>query len=495
MGTGTQVRVEAFNEQLLLRAFGDRATIRYLCAYLGDLGAASMLIEDRYVDRHFVDDFAAYYARSFSPPTQPCQRWHFFKGHDAQALQSALETAVRQRNSSSSAKPLQDKYLGNAVWRPLAGASLGRTVLKTYHLASLSPHEVNRAYRVNVLGVKLSIDGLAFQEQDQGAAVCASTALWSALQQVASIAGHRTPTPSAITAAADSPFPASMGLDWLQMAQAISRLGYVADWFVPANDHDLFRAQLMACLRSNLPALIILSQESRGSHGTAVAGHAVTVTGCDQPLHLTDVAVAALTDEPPIAMRGGGVRTVYVHDDNLGPHAHYELRSSTDKDELGNAKLMLFRGDSGRDAVDWWKPDEWQICGALVPKSPKMRTGIETLVRQILGVRPLVEQLLPGLGDLEYDVRFCAGTAYRDEIPDQKLDPAHLFDFHTRLSLPRHVGVVTIFREREQVIDFVLDISEVRRLPGPAILAIVAPGIAGMTPAASWMSDIAGVLV
>jgi hypothetical protein len=345
---------------------------------------------------------------------------------------------------------------------------------------------------VNLIGVRLEISGLAFQEQDQGAAVCASTALWSALQQVAHMAGHRTPTPSAITAAADSPFPASVGLDTYQMAQAIRRLGFVADYFAPLDDRRLFRAQLVACLRSKLPVILVLSQELNGAQGVAVAGHAVTVTGYDEPKQIGEVLIA--DDQPPVLMRGGTIRTIYVHDDNLGPQAHYELEDAVDRDQLGNRKLMLYRGDSERGPVAWWKPDRMEVCGALIPKTPKMRLSVESLLRQVLGVRELVQQVLRGFDDLEYDVRFAAGTAYRDEVIALPLDPVRLFDFLTALSLPRHVGVVSILRESTLLMEFVLDISEVRGAPRPAVLAIVAPGIKTATVSAKWLAELAEAL-
>src|SRR5690606_21202849 len=162
--------------------------------------------------------------------------------------------------------------------------------------------------------------------------VCASSALWSALQQVAHLDGQKTPSPWAITQAAASPYPASPGLDELQLATALSGLGYLAARVVPAANLALFRAKLGPCLVPHLRVVLLLTTPDGG------AGHAVTVTGFSEPPSVVDVSV---TDQAaPLRMRGGSTRVLYVHDDNLGSHAHYELEDDAQKP----GHLCLYRG-------------------------------------------------------------------------------------------------------------------------------------------------------
>src|SRR5271170_1136471 len=51
---------------------------RYLDEYFRDLGAKTMVIETPYVDRDFLEDFAAYHVRCFVPYSKTCSRIHFF---------------------------------------------------------------------------------------------------------------------------------------------------------------------------------------------------------------------------------------------------------------------------------------------------------------------------------------------------------------------------------------------------------------------------------
>lgn len=456
------VELRDFSESLLTTELGKRAPVRYLFGYLDELKARTVLIEQHYVDRHFVDDFAWYYARAFNTPDAHCKRFHFFDGLSRDEVNDLLDIAFKDERATAE-KRLQESYLGFVVVRPLALAPLGRTVLRTYDSDNDRRHyEVVRKYRVNISGLRLHVDGLAYQQQDRGAAVCASTALWSALQQVASLDGQRTPTPSAITRAAVSPFPAAYGLNPVQMGTALTNLGYSADYFVPDGDTTLFRAKLVSCLHSHLPVLLLLKNESGGS------GHAVAVTGFSDPRSVVDVSVTSAAK--PIRMKAGAADVLYVHDDNLGSHAHYEL---FDKQEpSGGAQLMLRRGRSGKPVTPWWSQDELIVFAALVPKPAKLRLTIEALLRTVLEYRPVLEAELTGL-QLHFGARFTTGVRYRDELFDMSLDRDQLRAFQEGLSLPRHVGVISVFSNAERLLDLIVDVSEIR----PSVLGMACPSI------------------
>src|SRR6266851_970531 len=181
--------IHPFDEPTLAKFLGrvDRPAFKYLHAYLVELGAVSVVVEDHYIDRHYLDDFARYYSRSFAAPPAYCKRLHFFTLDpaklDALFTKSCESVAARTEVENTLVPPTGDQpYLGFVVRRPLADAAIGRTVLKTYPADGGRRHfEVVRDYRVHLLGLTLKVQGLAYQQQDRGAAVCASTALWSAL--------------------------------------------------------------------------------------------------------------------------------------------------------------------------------------------------------------------------------------------------------------------------------------------------------------------------
>jgi hypothetical protein len=310
----------------------DSASIEYLWAYLEELrggadAAATVVLEDRYVDRHFLDDFANYYARAFRVPAAHCKRLHFFRDDEA-SLRAQLDLALGSVGDAraNARAHLIERYLGFVVVRPLASAPVGRTVLRTYPPDGRRQYTTTRSYKAHLYGLTFEVAGLAYQQQDGGAAVCASTALWSSLQQIARIAGHRTPTPSEITEASGTPFAASYGLDDRQMATALASLGYAADHFSPAENRLLFRAKLAVALESRLPVVLLISKREPTGAGMTRVGHAVAVTGYAIEGDAQPVLVAASrAGVPRLPMLVASLRTIYVHDDNLGSHAHYEL--------------------------------------------------------------------------------------------------------------------------------------------------------------------------
>lgn len=452
---------------------GGSAPVEYLWWYLQDIGARSFVREENYVDRHYLDDFTNYYARSFRPPEAHCRRLHYFRC-DHGELESLLDAFYRSGDS----RDLNEQYLGFVVRRPLIGARLGRTVLITYEGDSGRLYTVIRPYRVHIGSLSLTVHGLAYQQQDVGAAVCASTALWCALQKVANMSGHRTPTPSAITIASESPYAASEGLTDPQMATALARLGYAADWFVPV-DRALFRARVAACLRSHLPVVLLVA------NGEA---HAVTCTGYREPSELVEVPTSDATPTKTIRMRTGSIRTIYVHDDNVGSHAHYELHDSPPEGfDYGNDRaidpddvLWLVRGRLGEERPgrpDRWEPSCLMVLGALVPKPSKLRLPAERLIHLAAALRETAELIFVGL-KLNYDVAFTSGVAYRQILFDRRLEPNQRWEFDMNADLPRHLAVVSVSAGDDHLLDFLIDATSIDLAPDEdSLLAVVAPGV------------------
>jgi hypothetical protein len=472
------VKLVDFSESVIEELFGTSAASHYLSDYLQELSAKTILVEPHYVDRHYIDEFANYYSRSFHAPSAHCSRLHFFKAEKSVVSQSLIKAFAGSEQLVKSQQALQGYYKGFVVRRPLAGAPIGRTVLSTYPTDGNRRHyEVVRTYRINLLGMCLEVQGLAYQQQDRGAAVCASTALWSALQRIAFISGNRSPSPFAITSAAKSPFPASHGLHDQQMAEAISALGYSADRFDPDDNTLLFRAKLIACLDSQLPVVLGLCQKVPTKTGFQICGHAVTVTGYAEPNRVEEISMG---NGVSILSLAGSLDTLYVHDDNLGFHAHYELLDGEEPNEDGNPVLRILRGRSSGRLRDWWKPDLWDIEWALIPKPDKMRLPLEDLFSNASMIQPLIERVFFRGASVYYRVRFDAGVSYQRGLVDMNLELPVLRKFLFSVSLPRHLAVISVFLadDATHLLDIVMDATSVSR--EPAILDVfifVAPGV------------------
>lgn len=447
-----------FDVDAVTRIIDESACSKYLIQYLKEIGSMSCILEDHYIDRHYLEDFQEYYSRSFHPPVVSCKRLHFFNCSASKLKKLFLNAYSSESDREQVENDLGKNYLGFSVIRPLNYARIGRTVLKTYPLNGFRHIEVVRPYRVHISGISLKVNGLAFQQQDLGAAVCASTALWCALQRVSYVIGNRTPTPTAITKAAHSPLSACFGLTDDQMTFALSSLGFNADYFAPEQNHILFKAKIAACLQSQLPVILLLSKQIQTGEFESHLGHAVTITGYREPQEIEDVITAT---DLHIPMKVGSLRDIYVHDDNFGCHAHYELSSSYD---ITTKKMILNlrRGCCSKLTPDDWIADYWDVSAALVPKPDKMRMPIEQLFNGLIEIRDLISLVLPETS-LNFSTKFATGIEYKRTLICGEFDNQKLAKFCMTWSLPRYIGVIGVMSEDLLICDLVMDISEVSR--------------------------------
>jgi len=159
-------------------------------------------------------------------------------------------------------------YLGFSVLRPLPESPIGRTVLATFSRDADKGHkrefQTTRNYRVHLAGFELSVDGLAFQQQDQGVSACATTALWSAMHCVASKEGLPVSAPAEITEAASRYFLAagralpSEGLNVHQICEA-TRAADLAPLLIRGLTLKEDIAQLHGYLRSGFAAVLAIT--------------------------------------------------------------------------------------------------------------------------------------------------------------------------------------------------------------------------------------------
>ena len=321
--------VAPFSEQNLYTALENRSAsaaeigghqhATYLYAYLTQLGAKTLVVEDPYVDADYLDDFAVYYSKCFMPYDRWCKRLHFF------TTQFNRDELLKCVDGSSPATDLQASYLGFVVARPLPQTIIGRTVLRTYdadngrrHFPAVAEH------RANLFGLELCVRSLPFQEQDQVLAACATVALWSCFQKTAELFGGSTPTPSAITRAASQvfhhgrPIP-SQGLSVEEICSAIRHVGLEPELVDLWNARPPLFSLIRGYLALGVPVALVVLIEGVGFH-------AITLTGYSAQ------AAALRTEElpgaPPVPMIGLRIDKFYGHDDQIGPFARLGIKPS-----------------------------------------------------------------------------------------------------------------------------------------------------------------------
>lgn len=442
----------------LSKAQGSGATnhqTEYLARYLSSLEAATLVIEEYYIDRHYIEEVALYYSRCLLPKPNCCARIHIFAQVDGRELDDdKLSEYIRNSVGDNRQKRrvgaiLQAAYLGYIVVRPLPSVPIGRTVLRLRD----HDHWVNRSqttYSVHFLGFELTVDGLAFQQQDQAVGACATVAIWTALQRQSRRDGARAPTPSEITEAAvrhflpaGRPFP-SPGLTIEQICEALRSFDFPPVVFdiegclgSGIDDYpDLFKFRMGVYLRSGMP--VILALRGRG------VGHAVTAVGYS-PAPGSSEALGVYPHS--IRLENADFDSLYVSDDRLGPNVPAKVV------KLDDYKLAL------RFAWPDGAVEEMTIDLAVVPLYPKVRTSAYDLFETATELLPLIN-VLAAEQPVGVEMFFARSGTYLASLYRKPVKPSRLERFQRRVALSRYVGVMRWKAGGELLADTIWDTTD-----------------------------------
>ena len=297
--------------------------IIYLEGYFQDINAQTIVLERDYIDKDYLEDYAAYYVRSFNSYKRTCIRLHFFtKAFTEESFNSILSNTGDNELTSND-------YVGFIVIKPLPQTILGRTCLRTYPNAGNRFYNFIRPYKVNLYGLELLIESIAYQEQDSVVAACASSAIWSAFQATGLLFQHSIPSPVEITKAATVFFPyanrhfPNKGLNPEQMAHAIRNVG-LEPFLAEAQGYDILKATTYAYQKARIPIVLgfLLANWVTNSE---LGRHAVTITGYS----IGDQRRGFLGND--FFLKSSRIEKIYCHDDQVGPFARMEFTRSDNR--------------------------------------------------------------------------------------------------------------------------------------------------------------------
>jgi len=428
----------------------------YLKDYLGDKGlkAKTIVIENDYVSKDFLHDYASYYALCFENYPKVCKRVHFFNSEFSE--QELINFILDIHNTE-----LTSDYLGYIVVKPIPLTIIGNTILKTYPENISGPYKREfwgiRDYEIHLYGRKLIVKSLAFQEQDSVLAACATTAVWSMLNKAASDYRTILKTPSEITKDADNIshdgsrlFPNS-GLNLLQICKSILNSGLVTevknpDYLIEDLDgneelvvsNSYLKRVLNAYSLIGIPVILIISVPSGNDFGL----HAVAVSGFKQksPEHIDP------TNE--ISWHAENIETIYVHDDQWGPFAR-----------------VLFK-EGYLLQTDWTIFDKQErpttVVKIVVPVYPKIRISYEDIEALIIPIDLIFTLFFDNQikSDLVWDVKIDYSENFKALLKTSSLSHEEKLIVLTR-SLPKYIWVASCYIGEFKIIDFVFDATDV----------------------------------
>ena len=436
--------------------------LTYLSAYLEQIGCATVLTEDHYVDRDYVEDMAIFYARSLRAYPPYCQRMHFFSESFDETKWRDLLVRTNRGEAEKIRQWLQDAYLGFCVTRPLPGSPLGRTVVATFGPQASAGRRREfrgtREYTVHLGGFELHVEGLAFQQQDQGVSACATTALWSAIHRVAPMEGLPAMTPAQITEAATRYYiPGgralpSEGLTVNQLCEAI-RAGGLAPIVIRATSPEIDRAQLLCYMRSGFaPVLAAETLSTREGHAVCAVGVKI---GAVKPQ--TDMSLAYR--DGATALEG-----LYLHDDRLGPYASADIYNFTDAKSSSTRTALRIRWPGSED-----EEDHLLLLAIVVPVPAKIRLTVTRMRSLGFSIANATGVLLGRIVDM--NCRYDLASSYRARAFQFDLTDDGAYSLAHALVLSRYIGLIELSDDEGPLLDILLDSTET--VANPSVLACV----------------------
>lgn len=413
----------------------------YLEEYLNELDAKTILIEKEYVSKAYLSDFAFYYSKCFDTPPSKCVRVHFF--NRAFTKSDFVNDVLNKR------KKYFNHYLGYVVVKPIPLFVIGPTLLKTYPNKKGNRKRIffgTREYTVNILGEKIKLNSLVFQEQDKVISACATTALWSSMHKAAKLFDLTVSRPSEITQKAGITasgggrlFP-NRGLSTKQMCDIIFKSGLVTEIrhhesrYQPSTSY--IKQIIYAYAKTGIP--IILNIEVPNDESEEFGAHAVAVCGYKMKNRITK--------KPPsdkISLLSDEIEKIYVHDDQWGPFSRIIIQ-----DQSLISSWTTFDDEE--------RPTH--SSEILVPIYPSIRISYDDVLSVVYGIDAILRLAFEdvSLTDFQWDIHIVNSNEYKNEIKYSKLNSSVKRKVLDK-SMPKYVWRAICIIENDKIYEYLFD--------------------------------------
>lgn len=429
----------------------EKLHIIFFESYFEHLDAKTIVVEEKYIDHDYLEDYSYYYVKSFKDYERFCIRLHFFSiefnENDFQKIIISEETAIDNN-------VLQDNYLGFVVLKPLPQTYIGRTCLKTYSTENKRFFPFSRKYEVNLFGLKLTVKSIAFQEQDSIVAACASSAIWSAFQVTGKLFQHFIPTPVEITRSAIEAIPDSSrhfpnrGLSAEQMAQAIRNVG-LDPYLVVKTNHDILKATVYAYQKAEIPLIMGMDLIELNSNEKLLGKHAVTITGYSMAGEITKF------NKEDFYLKSSKINKLYVHDDQVGPFARMEFS------ETERHLTTSWTDSNGKTDNVNGKPDI-----LIIPLYPKIRISFEIILLIISKLNEFLVIISSKTGIeiqyIEWDIFLSKSNDFKHEIRESEIIDNSQKEELLLSSMPKYIWRVIGILDDERI-EFIFDSTDIEQ--------------------------------
>lgn len=500
--TFQQIISEFFSDMPIAEFGSNKYHFNYFKEYFGKIVPSTIVLEYKYVDKDYLEDFQAYYVRCFKKYRRKCLRLHFFSD---KFTKESFKSSIVYNDLAFS----KDSYLGFIVIKPIPKTIFGRTCLMTY--PEFDSDGNKREFltltenKVNLFGINLKVDSLPYQEQDHIVAACATSALWSSFQCTGSLYQHAIPSMSEITSLAISDnkhhvgsFP-NDGLTIEQMCSVIRQVGlvpYLIDVFdlnKAGEDELLVTSVIYAYLKAKNPVIMIVNlvevdkaniiiQESWDEESE----HAVSITGFSYSTVTKSHEYSRFNSNVSIRLKSFSIKKVFVHDDQIGPFSRMkndgvEIRKKlsiteiqqlnpnisnspteeVDYEEITTEKSLYSLSSSWETEYNGGKETRAIVDNFIIPVYHKIRIPYGVIQDAIFEFQLVLYSLFSReIDSFCWDIYLISNNDLKSEILAKNIDPSlkERVLFHP---LPKFIWRANLSFNDFSSLDFIFDATDI----------------------------------
>lgn len=470
----------------------EKTHVRFLQDYLGEYGldARFAVIERNYINRDYLIDYSTYYSTCFADYSKKGCRIHFFSINIrlAEFKERFINLIIEGNEYSDSNKKFwTEYYLGFIFVKPIPNLFIGFSLLKHYNFSEAKNcFNENRVfwgvknYKNHIFGTEVTIPSLAFQEQDQNVAACATIAIWSMLQIAAEDYYVVLQSPSEITrnsglvSTKGNRLIPNKGLSILQMAQAVTQNNLVTevrertDYEGEASFNLYIKKLIHAYSNLGIPLILLINlspsdrENDEGEDETNreidIDGHAVAVSGYSMR-PLADVlrrnrllkVTSQIFNDKNIIWKADLIEKIYSHDDQWGP---FSKMTFSGKHKIRSSWQLVL----DHKAIPYTE-------GLIVPVYPKVRIPYDDIEAKVIRLNDFFNDHFQNkfVGQIVWDIQIYYSERFKRLIRNSELldhtDPSDRnlqFKFLTK-ALPKYVWVATLQSEEQNILHFIFD--------------------------------------
>lgn len=315
-----------------------------------------IIVEHEYIEKHYLEDYVEYFAKCFQRYPKTCSRFHLFYDNsedvDPESPQVPTKSKFRNaliNNDSEFITSLIDNYYGYLVVRPIPSTVFAKVCLKPY--PRLKDTVITRTYNISLFGIPLTVDTVAFQEQDKILSACATSSLWSLYNAHQCLSLKSVPSPNTITAEAvadshDKNIHGG-GLSTAMICRSMQKNGFIPKSIELGNDsgYKSMLEHIHAYCSSNIPLItgvtVYDNSDTEEKETNDLLGyHAMAVLG----FGYSD-EVKACSDNTSLNVKAHRINRIYVHDDRSGPFARLKLINTALSQITTDGKVLSVKQD------------------------------------------------------------------------------------------------------------------------------------------------------